>query len=104
MSWVRRSDEPAKLNVTDDPGFCFWNIVPIFVNVAVKDAAANTVNVLSAAADELAAGLLEDDAVVLLELQLTTSRATDSPATAATTSRSPVVEQRRLTKNRLEFR
>jgi hypothetical protein len=31
------------LNVTVDPGFSVWKIVPIWVNVAFNDAAANTV-------------------------------------------------------------
>src|SRR6478672_8671095 len=49
VSWVTRSEEPAKLNVTVEPGFPFWKIVPISVKVAFSDAAANTVNVPSAA-------------------------------------------------------
>src|SRR6478735_3227412 len=34
VSWVTRSDEPAKLKVTVDPGFSAWKIVPISVKVA----------------------------------------------------------------------
>ena len=109
MSWVTRSEEPAKLNVTVEPGFSVWKIVPICVNVAFSDAAANTVNVPAAtgpdaaalddpevatfeldaaaeelAADEVAAALVVDDAVPVPELQPTTRVATHSPAKAAT--------------------
>jgi hypothetical protein len=42
------------LNVTVDPGFSVWKIVPISVNVALSDAAANTVSVPAAGAAEAA--------------------------------------------------
>ena len=115
MSWVTRSEEPAKLNVTVEPGFSVWKIVPIFVNVAFSDAAANTVNVPAAtgpdaaalddpevaafeldaaaeelAADEVAAALVVDDAVPVPELQPTTRVAMHSPAKVATTLRKRV--------------
>jgi hypothetical protein len=45
MSCATRSDDPAKLNVTVDPGFSCWKIVPMWVKVALSDAAANTVSV-----------------------------------------------------------
>jgi len=44
-SCATRSDDPAKLNVTVDPGLSCWKIVPIWVKVALSDAAANTVSV-----------------------------------------------------------
>jgi len=114
VSWVTRSEEPAKLNVTVEPGFSVWKIVPICVNVAFSDAAANTVNVPAAtgpaaaaldpevaafeldaaaaelAAEEVVAALVVDDAVPLPELQPTTRVATHSPAKAATTLRKRV--------------
>lgn len=128
---MTRSEEPAKLNVTVEPGFSVWKIVPIWVNVAFNDAAANTVNVPAAAgadaaalddaevaafeldgaaeelaaADELVAALVVDDAVVVLpELQPTTRVATHSPVRAAITPRERVVEWGRLTRTLQEFR
>jgi hypothetical protein len=130
VSWVTRSEDPAKLNVTVDPGFSVWKIVPISVNVAFSDAAANTVNVPAAAgaeaaaldgaaeptafeldadpgelaAEELAAAAVVDVAVVLPELQLTTRVATQSVTRAESTPRSRVVERGRVTSNLQEFR
>jgi hypothetical protein len=69
------------LKVTVDPGFSVWKIVPICVNVAFNDAAANTVSVPGAAGAADAAAL--DDAVLLLELQPTTKVATPSAASIA---------------------
>jgi hypothetical protein len=83
VSWVTRSEDPAKLNVTVDPGFSFWKIVPISVNVAFSDAPANTVRVLGSAgtaafgvAEELAAALLLVADVLLPEEQPATRVAT----------------------------
>jgi len=66
VSWVTRSEEPAKLNVTVEPGFSVWKIVPICVNVAFSDAAANTVNVPAATGPDAAA--LDDPEVAAVEL------------------------------------
>ena len=43
VSWVTRSEEPAKLNVTFVPGLSFSIWAPNSVKVAFSDAAANTV-------------------------------------------------------------
>ena len=43
VSWVTRSDEPAKLKSTELPGLSVLNCSPISVNVAFRDAAAKTV-------------------------------------------------------------
>ena len=43
VSWVTRSEEPAKLNVTFVPGLSFSIWAPSSVNVDFSDAAANTV-------------------------------------------------------------
>ena len=60
---MTRSEDPAKLNVTVEPGFSVWKMVPISVNVAFSEAAANTVSVPDAvgrrsrsAADEESGG------------------------------------------------
>ena len=45
-----RSDEPAKLNLTDTPGWSVSNCLPSALNVSVSDAAASTVSVWGAAA------------------------------------------------------
>src|SRR6478609_1332303 len=67
VSWVTRSEDPAKLKVTVDPGFSVWKIVPISVCVAFKEAAANTVNV-PAGTEEAAA--LEDAALEAAAVEL----------------------------------
>ena len=62
VSWVTRSDEPAKLNVTFVPGLSFLNCSPNSVNVDFNDAAANTVTspvMAAGAADELPVVVVE---------------------------------------------
>ena len=130
MIWVTRSEEPAKLNVTVEPGFSVWKIVPIWVKVAFNDAAAKTVTVPAAAGadaaalddavvadfeldaaagglavpEELAAALVVDEAVLLPELQPTTRVATHSTTRAAAAPRTRVAERARLTRHPREFR
>ncbi len=52
VSWVTRSEDPAKENSTDAPGFCLPNSSPIWVKVFFSDAAANTMTFTPAALED----------------------------------------------------
>ena len=53
VSWVTRSDEPAKLKVTFVPGWSCSNRAPSSVNVFFNDAAANTMSCASGCAESV---------------------------------------------------
>src|SRR5664279_4571173 len=84
ISCVTRSEEPAKLKVTVEPGFSFSYVSPSSVNVFFSDAAANTVIAPSVPDGDDAAALFGDEAaVVLVEEQAATSVATHRAVTVA---------------------
>ena len=122
VNWVTQIGGSGKVERHRRSWVLGLEVVPISVNVAFSDAAAKTVSVPAAgateaaaldksaelvalelgAADELAAAepaaeLVVEGAVVLPELQLTTTMATHRPVRAATVPRNRMVECARLT-------
>ena len=69
VSWVTRSEDPAKLNATVVPGFCCWKMVPISVKVAFSEAAAETFSVAPSAGNAGAAELDADEELAAWELE-----------------------------------
>src|SRR3981081_4407176 len=63
VSWVTRSEEPAKVNSTDAPGLSVLNCSPMSVKDFFSDAAAKTMifPVAAAALDEPADGVARGD-------------------------------------------
>ena len=85
VSWATRSEEPAKLNVTDVPGLSFSKRVPSSVNVDLSEAAANTVTspVMAVDVGEASALVVEAESVCDDE-QPTTSAVTLNPVAIPT--------------------